>query len=137
METITKIQTTRNYINGKWQDSRGTQSYEMINPATGENIGKTVFSTQEEVDLAVKAAREAFPEWRGTPPRARARYMFKLKDLLEERFEDLSRVCSLECGKTLEESRGEVRRGIEVVELMTSAPSLMKGQSLEDIAAGL
>ncbi|MBI5881912.1 MAG: CoA-acylating methylmalonate-semialdehyde dehydrogenase [Elusimicrobia bacterium] len=137
MPTTTQVKVTKNYVNGAWVDSKGTESQEVINPATGEAIGKVVFSTSAEVDAAVKAARAAFPEWRSTPPVTRARYMFKLKNALEERFEECAKACTTEVGKTLEESRGEVRRAIEVVEVMTGAPTLMKGQSLEDIAAGL
>ncbi|NLI77600.1 MAG: CoA-acylating methylmalonate-semialdehyde dehydrogenase [Candidatus Riflebacteria bacterium] len=127
----------RNYVNGEWTTPKGKDGQEVIDPGTGEAIAQVPFSTADEVNAAVKAAREAFPEWRATPPVTRARYMFKLKNLLEERFEEAAKVCSQEVGKTLEESRGEVRRSIEVVEVMAGIPSLMKGQSLEDIAAGL
>jgi len=131
----TKI--AKNYINGEWVDVAGKESQKVLNPSTGEIIGTVNLSTAAETDKAIAAAKAAFPEWRATPPVARARYMFKLKTLLEERFNDLVKICSMEAGKTLEESRGEVRRGIEVVEVMSGIASLMKGQAMEDIAAGL
>lgn len=127
----------KNYIHGEWVESKGKESQDIINPATGEPVGRVTFSTPDEVKAAVAAAKSAFPEWRATPPMTRARYMFKLKALLEERFDDAARICTTEVGKTLEESRGEVRRAIEVVDLMAGIPTLMKGESLEDIAAGL
>ena len=131
------MKIARNYINGEWKTPQGAHSQDIINPATGEALGSVTFSTDGEVDAAAKAARAAFPEWRATPPVTRARYMFKLKQALEDRFDDAAKLCSMEVGKTLEESRGEVRRGIEVVEVMAGISTLMKGQSTEDIAAGL
>jgi len=127
----------KNYVGGEWVEPAGTESQETFDPATGEPLGRVTFSTAGDVDAAVRAARAAFPEWRATPPLSRARWLFKLKGLLEERFEEAARLCTMEVGKTLEESRGEVRRAIEVVEVMAGVPSLMKGQCLEDIAAGL
>jgi malonate-semialdehyde dehydrogenase (acetylating)/methylmalonate-semialdehyde dehydrogenase len=132
-----EIKKVKNYINGQWVEIKGKESQDIINPATGEVIGNVGFSTKEEVDTAITAAHNAFYEWRTTPPITRARYMFKLKNILEERFDELVKICSMEVGKTLEESRGEVRRAIEVVEVMTGITSIMKGQTLEDIAAGL
>jgi malonate-semialdehyde dehydrogenase (acetylating)/methylmalonate-semialdehyde dehydrogenase len=132
-----EIKVAKNYINGEWVAIQGKESLSTINPSTGETIGTVNFSDEAETNAAVAAAKAAFPEWRTTPPVTRARYMFKLKTLLEERFNDLVKICSMEAGKTLEESRGEVRRGIEVVEVMSGIASLMKGQAMEDIAAGL
>lgn len=131
------IKNVRNYIDGGWVDVKGKEGNDVVNPSTGEVMAKVNYSTKEEVDLAVSAASAAFTEWRATPPVTRARYMFKLKNLLEERFDEAVKICSMEVGKTLEESRGEVRRAIEVVEVMAGITSLMKGSSLEDIAAGL
>ncbi len=131
------IKVAKNYINGEWAAIKGKESLNVINPSTGGIIGSVNMSNEEETCAAIAAAKAAFPEWRATPPVTRARYMFKLKTLLEERFNDLVKICSMEAGKTLEESRGEVRRGIEVVEVMSGIASLMKGQAMEDIAAGL
>jgi len=94
-------------------------------------------SSPEEVNAAIAAAKEAFPDWRRTPPLVRARAFFRLKELLEEHFEELSRVQTMEHGKIIDESRGETRRGIEMVEVATGIPSLMMGYNLEDIASGI
>ena len=94
-------------------------------------------STGEEIDQAVAAAREAFPAWADTPPPDRAQALFRLKALMEEHFEELSLLVTRENGKTLPEARGEVRRGIEVVELACGAPTLLMGTSLDQIAGGI
>ncbi len=136
-EPIKKVEKVKNYINGEWVESSSDRILDVVNPATYKVIGKVPISTPEEVDDAVKAAKEAFPEWRKTTPLARVRYLFRLRDLLEESFEEISRVGTMEHGKTIDESRGETRRGIENVEVATGIPSLMMGYNLEDIARGI
>jgi malonate-semialdehyde dehydrogenase (acetylating)/methylmalonate-semialdehyde dehydrogenase len=126
----------RNYIDGEWVESEGHVE-DVVNPATGKTIARVPISTKEETEAAIAAARSAFPEWRRTPPLARTRCLFRLKELLEENFEELSRIQTMEHGKTVDESRGETRRGIENVEVATGIPSLMMGQNLEDIASGI
>ncbi len=126
-----------NFINGEWVESESAQVLNVLNPALMKTVGKVPMSTKEEVDKAVESAVRAFPEWRRTPPLARARYFFRLKELLEGRFERLSRIQTMEHGKTIDESRGETRRGIEMVEVATGITSLMMGYNLEDIAAGI
>ena len=127
----------KNYIDGEWVASKSSDIMTNVNPATGEALSEVAMSTEEEVNTAVQAAREAFKEWRQVPPVARARYLFDLKELLEENFEELSVVQTKEHGKTIDESRGETRRGIENVEVAAGIPSLMMGESLQDIAAGI
>jgi len=136
-EPIKEVLELKNYINGEWVESKPDQILDVVNPATQKIMAKVPMSTADEVNAAVKAAKEAFPEWRQTPPLARARCLFRLKELLEENFEQLSRVQTQEHGKTIDESRGETRRGIEMVEVGTAIPSLMMGYNLEDIAAGI
>ena len=85
----------------------------------------------------MQAATQAFPGWRDTPVNARAQVLYKFKALLEEHFEELARTVTTEHGKTLDEARGSVRRGIECVEVACGAPSLMQGFGLEDISAGI
>ncbi len=109
----------------------------MFNPATGKLIAHVPISTREETEKAIAAAQATFPAWRTTPPVSRARYLFRLKELLEENFEELSRIQSQEHGKTIDESRGETRRGIENVEVACGTPTMMMGQNLEDIASGI
>jgi malonate-semialdehyde dehydrogenase (acetylating)/methylmalonate-semialdehyde dehydrogenase len=135
-EPIKKVLELKNYIGGEWVGSHGEIS-DIINPATQRVIARVPNSTRDEVANAVESARSVFPEWRRTPPIARARCLFRLKQLLEERFEELSRIQTMEHGKTIDESRGETRRGIENVEVATGIPSLMMGYNLEDVASGI
>ncbi len=131
------VETLRNYIGGRWIESRTREFLDVYNPACGEVIAKTPLSTGEDVDTAVAAAKKAFPAWRDTPPVTRVRALFKFKSLLEEHFEELARIVTTEHGKTLDESRGSVRRGIECVEVACGTPSLMMGYGLENIASGI
>jgi malonate-semialdehyde dehydrogenase (acetylating)/methylmalonate-semialdehyde dehydrogenase len=127
----------RNYIGGEWIASAATRALPLTNPATGEMLGHVPLSTAGDVDLAVRAACDAFPEWRRVPSVVRARYFFKLKNLLEEHFDELAAIVTQENGKTLDEARGSVRRGIENVEHACGIPTLMMGDALEDIAPGI
>jgi len=116
-----------NYINGEWRASEALEWLEAHNPAIGEALAKVPLSPAAEVDQAAQAAARAFPEWRHTPAAARVQYLFKLKNLLEEHFEELARTVTIECGKTLAESRGEMRRAIENVEIACGIPILIQG----------
>jgi malonate-semialdehyde dehydrogenase (acetylating)/methylmalonate-semialdehyde dehydrogenase len=125
----------RNFIGGEWRASGGSEWLEDPNPATGATIARVPLSPKEDVQAAVDAAQGAWEEWRETPPIARARHFFALRDLMEGAFEDLARVVSQDMGKAIDESRGEVRRAIENVEVAAGIPSLMMGYTLEDGAA--
>ncbi|MCD4669501.1 MAG: CoA-acylating methylmalonate-semialdehyde dehydrogenase [Actinomycetia bacterium] len=127
----------KNYIGGEWVESKSTDILDIINPATAKTISKVPMSTSAEVDSAIAAAKKAYHEWRETPPLSRARHLFRLKDLIEENFEDLAKILVEEEGKTIDESRGEIRRGIENVETATGITSLMMGYNLEDVATGI
>lgn len=129
--------TLPNYINGQWCTSTATQYLDVINPATTEVLAKVPLSPASEVNQAAEAAAEAFVNWRRTPPTERVQYLFKLKNLLEEHLEDLARTITLECGKTLAESTGEMRRAIENVEVACGIPMMMQGTILEDVARGI
>jgi malonate-semialdehyde dehydrogenase (acetylating)/methylmalonate-semialdehyde dehydrogenase len=132
-----KAQDILNYVNGHWTRPSGYQKQAVTNPATSEELGEVFFSSDKDVDLAVQAASKAFVAWRKVPAGDRIQYLFKLKFLLEQNLEDLARTITLECGKTLEESRGEIRRSIENVEVACGIPSLMQGTVSEDIASGI
>jgi len=136
-EPIKEELRLKNFINGEWVESESGETWNVVNPATQRILGKVPMSTEAEVNAAINAAQEAFPEWRRTPPLARVRCLFRLKELLEKHFEELSRVQTMEHGKTIDESRGETRRGIEMVEVATGIPSLMMGSALEDIATAI
>jgi malonate-semialdehyde dehydrogenase (acetylating)/methylmalonate-semialdehyde dehydrogenase len=127
----------RNYVQGEWRQSAASESLAVLNPATGEELGRTPLSPAAEVDAAVQSARRAFPGWRRVPVTERVQYLFKLKNLLEEHVEDLARTITMEAGKTLGESRGEMRRAIENVEVACGTPILIQGYNSEDIASGI
>ena len=135
-EPIKKVRTLKNFIGGEWVESEG-EIKDIVNPATCQTIAKVPTSTKDETDAAVEAAKEAFPDWRRTTPVSRARCLFRLKELLEEHFEEISRIQTQEHGKTIDESRGETRRGIENVEVACGIPTLMQGYYSEDIASGI
>ena len=135
-EPIKEVRTIKNFIGGEWVESKG-EIKDVVNPATGKIIARVPVSTKDEINEAVKAAQQAFPDWRRTPPVNRARYLFRLKELLEENFEEISRIQTQEHGKTIDESRGETRRGIENVEVACGVPTLMQGSFSEDISPGI
>lgn len=126
-----------NYIQGEWRASRANEFADVRNPATGEVMARAPLSPAVEVGEAIQAAAAAYPAWRQTPVTERVQYLFKLKNLLEENFEELARTITLECGKTLGESQGELRRAIENVEVACGAPMLLQGDFSEDIAQGI
>jgi len=126
-----------NYIGGRWLPSSASEYLDVVNPATAAAMASVPLSPALDVDAAAEAAAGAFKAWRQTPPVDRVQFLFKLKNLLEESLEDLARTVTMECGKTLEESRGEVRRLIENVEVACGIPMLMQGYNSEDIAPGI
>ena len=109
----------------------------MINPANGEKLACVPLGAKKDLDAAVETAVSAFPKWRRTPPEERIQYLFKLKQLLERHLEELAQICTEENGKTLAESRAELGRTIENVEVACGIPTLMQGYNLEDVAAGI
>ncbi|HEY9659010.1 MAG TPA: aldehyde dehydrogenase family protein, partial [Allocoleopsis sp.] len=127
----------QNYIDGQWNVPAACEYLDVINPATTERLAQVPLSSADEVDRAAQAAAAAFPIWRRTPPPQRVQYLFRLKGLMEEHFEELSQTITLECGKTLEEARGEMRRAIENVEVACGIPMMMQGTVLEDVASGI
>src|SRR3954465_9863039 len=100
----------RNFIGGEWVPSASKEYVTITNPATGETLGSVPMGTASDVDAAVKAAQAAFPAWRDTPVANRARLLFDMRNVMEEHFDELCELCTLEHGKTLEESKGDVRR---------------------------
>ena len=126
-----------NYIGGKWVPAETGDALDVRDPASGELLGRAPLSTREDVDHAVAAARAAFPAWRATPAVERARVLFRLKALLERDKEDLARSLTREHGKIVPEARGEIQRGIENVEHACGIPTLLMGETLEDIARGM
>ncbi len=127
----------KNYINGKWVVSSSGKFRDVSNPATAEILAKVPVSSITELDDAVQLAHKAFQDWHKVPVIQRIQFLFKLKNLLEANFEDLARCITEEHGKILDESRGEMRRAIENVEVACGTPTLMMGDVVEDIAPGI
>lgn len=133
----TADQMLPNYVGGKWTRASAVESLTLFDPATGETLGCVPLSTREDVGAAVAAAKAAFPAWRETPPVERARVLFRFKALLDEHVDELAVSLTREHGKLVAESKGEVRRGIENVEHACGIPTLLMGDTLEDIAPGI
>src|SRR6202162_625362 len=132
--TLTKVP---NFINGQWVDSNATEWIDVTNPATGEVIAQTPLGSAAEAAAAVEPAAAASPDWRRTPPEDRIQPLFKLKQLLEEHVDELSRILTQENGKTFTEAKAEWRRAIENVEVACGIPMMMQGYNLEDVARGI
>ena len=137
MQASQKSHEVRNFIGGEWVEGNGRETEPVYDPATGEVIAETPLSAKEDVDRAVKAAEAAFPGWSSTPVVERTRLFFRFKMLLEEHFEELRDLVTLENGKDARDAGGEVRRGIEVVEFACGMPSLLMGESARDVARGI
>ncbi|MFN2445411.1 MAG: CoA-acylating methylmalonate-semialdehyde dehydrogenase [Vicinamibacterales bacterium] len=135
--STTAAELLSNYVGGGWHTPKAGDTLDVRNPATGDTLARVPLSSGADVDQAVGAAVTAFAGWRRTPPTERIQYLFRLKQLLEESFDDIARTTTMECGKTLTEARGELRRGIENVEVATGIPSLSMGYNVEDIASGI
>ncbi|GMA14157.1 CoA-acylating methylmalonate-semialdehyde dehydrogenase [Deinococcus metallilatus] len=133
-QTQTRLQ---NFVGGHWEPSRAAEVQPVINPATAQTLADVPLTTAQEVDRAVQAAEAAFHEWREVAVGDRIQPLFKLKALIEEHIEDLARTITDECGKTRAESIGEIRRGIENIEVATGIPMLMQGYNNENIASGI
>ncbi|MDE2751196.1 MAG: CoA-acylating methylmalonate-semialdehyde dehydrogenase [Gemmatimonadota bacterium] len=126
-----------NYVAGRWVTPDACENLAVTDPATGETLAAVPVSGRSDVDRAVAAAVAAFPAWRRTPVPERARVFFRLKALLDEHHDELAASLSREHGKNVAETWGEVQRGIENVEHAAGMPTLMMGDTLEDIARGV
>ncbi|WP_054950111.1 CoA-acylating methylmalonate-semialdehyde dehydrogenase [Numidum massiliense] len=131
------VKTIRNFINGNWVEVAGAKLEDVPNPATGETIAQVPLSSQEDVDQAVAVAKEAYETWRTVPVPQRTRILYAYHQLLTKNNEELAEIITLENGKSLTDARGEVQRGIEVVEMATATPTLMMEDGLANIAAGI
>jgi malonate-semialdehyde dehydrogenase (acetylating)/methylmalonate-semialdehyde dehydrogenase len=125
------------YIDGEWLRPAELATSPVYNPSTGEVIATVPMAGAGEVDDAVLAAHAAFPEWAGTPVIDRARIMFRYRALVENNFDEIARIISREHGKTYSESRGDLFRGLEVIEYSCGAPTLVMGDAVGNIARGV
>lgn len=133
----TAVEVLKNYIGGQWVEANTDKAEPVYNPATGEVIAHVPISSAEDVEHAVETANEAFQEWKEVAVPRRARILFKYQQLLVDNWDELARLITIENGKNFAEAQGEVQRGIENVEFAAGAPSLMMGDSLPSVAAGL
>ncbi len=131
------LSSCRAFIDGEWLEISGVEKTPVYNPSRGEIIAEVPACTKEHVDLAVEAAAAAFPAWRDTPAVERARLFFRYRQLVEENFDRICQSVSREHGKTLAESRGSAYRGIENIEYACSVPTLLMGDTLENLARGV
>jgi malonate-semialdehyde dehydrogenase (acetylating)/methylmalonate-semialdehyde dehydrogenase len=137
ISTGSAARTLRNYVGGGWVDAAASGTLEDRDPATGELAALVPLSGATDVDAAIDAARAVQPEWRAVPPQQRARALLALRDALVENRDELAALVTADMGKTIDDSRGEVGRGIESVESAAAIPHLLKGETLEGVARGV
>ena len=125
------------FIGNKLTPGKSGRTGDVTNPATGEVTAKVAFATAAEVDAAVAVGKKAQIAWAATPPLRRQRVMFNLKTLVEKRTDDLARLMSLEHGKTFDDAKGEVGRGLEVIEFSCGIAHHMKGDFTEQVASDM
>lgn len=125
--------TIANFINGELVPSQGPRTTAVYNPATGEQSGILGLASAQDVRSAAIAARKAFPAWANTPPLRRARILNRFLRILEDRIDELAQIITAEHGKVLSDAKGEIQRGMEVVEFATGAPQLLKGEVTENV----
>jgi malonate-semialdehyde dehydrogenase (acetylating)/methylmalonate-semialdehyde dehydrogenase len=133
----TGVKRIGHWIGGKAVTGQSGRSGPVYNPATGEQTGEVDFATVEEIDAAVAAAKEAFESWRKVSLAKRAELMFAIRELVHERLDDLARILTSEHGKVLSDARGEVTRGLEVIEYACGLPTLLKGGFSEQASTGI
>jgi malonate-semialdehyde dehydrogenase (acetylating)/methylmalonate-semialdehyde dehydrogenase len=135
--TETATGTVSFYINGVWETPQGRKLEGVTNPATGARIAEVPYAVAADVDRAVQAAHAAFLKWRDVPVVDRVQVMYRFKALLDKYADDVAAVLTRENGKTKDDARMEVRRMIQMVEVACGMPSLMMGDSLNDVAQGI
>jgi malonate-semialdehyde dehydrogenase (acetylating)/methylmalonate-semialdehyde dehydrogenase len=135
--TMTDLDTITHYINGAKVDTRSGRHADVFNPAVGEPCARVALGTSEDVDAAVAAAAAAFPSWAATPALTRARVLFKYLQLCQEHTDDFAAMLTREHGKTFADAKGEVARGIEMVEFAVGIPQMLKGEFTDQIARGI
>ena len=130
------MQKLKYFINGEWRDSKTEKYYDIYNPSTGEVIAKSPCCTKDEVEEAIGAAKEAYKDWSAMPVMKRVQVLYKFRDLLDERMDELVDILCKEHGKNWAEGHGDLLKVKEPVELACSAPLLMMGESLMNTSTG-
>ena len=132
---MTKV--LKNYINGQWCESRNPGLRDVINPATGEILARVPSGSKEDINEAAENAQKAWLGWRNTPATQRVQYLFRMKQVMEAHTEEIAEICTGECGKTFAESKAEIVRAIENIEVACGIPKLLQSDFSEDIATGI
>ena len=135
--TESTLKTVSFYINGKWANAEGRSVMPITNPATGREIAQVAYASEADVNRTAELAHQAYLKWRDVPVVERVQPLYRYKALLERRADDLAAALTAENGKTMDDARMEVRRSIQMVEVACGMPSLMMGDSLNDIASGI
>jgi malonate-semialdehyde dehydrogenase (acetylating)/methylmalonate-semialdehyde dehydrogenase len=130
-------QILKNYINGQWIESKGHSLLDVLNPADGRVLARVPAGSKEDISIAVDSAHPAWFSWRNTPATQRIQYLFKMKRIMEQNADDIAAICTRECGKTFSESRAEIVRAIENIEVACGIPKLLQSEFSEDIATGI
>ena len=131
-EPIKEMVKLKNYVGGEWIESKG-KIQDVVNPATQKVIGQVPFSTGDEMNAAIEAAKEAFPAWRAMPILERLRYLVKWKVAMDQHCDEISRIETMEHGKIIGEAAKGTERAIENIEVALGTPSLMMGYNLKNI----
>lgn len=132
---MTKI--LKNYINGQWCESNDARLRDVINPATGNILAKVPAGSKQDINDAADSAQRAWHEWRNTPPSQRVQYLFRMKRIIEANSDEIAEICTGECGKTFAESKAEIVRAVENIEVACGIPKLLQSDFSEDIATGI
>jgi malonate-semialdehyde dehydrogenase (acetylating) / methylmalonate-semialdehyde dehydrogenase len=134
---VRALETLPLWVNGRLEQAGASRLGEVTNPATGAVVRRVPMCNPSDVDRAVAAALAAFPAWRATPPLRRARVLMRYRELVDAHRDELAALITNEHGKTLEDARGSVQRGLEVVEFATGIPHLLKGEYSEEVGTGV
>ena len=133
----TDVATVKHFINGAHHESRSLRFGSVFDPSTGEHTRRVTLADAADIDAAIGAAAAALPGWSNTTPLRRARIMFKFKELLDAHTDELAELISREHGKVFSDAKGEVIRGLEVVEFACGIPHLIKGEFSENVGTGI
>lgn len=130
-------ETLHHYINGQRVEGTSGRFGDIYNPAIGAVVKQVPYASEEEVGAAIEVAAEALPGWSAEPPASRAQVMFAFRDIVKKNIEELAAALSSEHGKTIEDAKGSIGRGLEVVEFACGIPQLLKGEMSERVAKGV
>jgi len=136
VSTVSKISEVKSFIESSWASPKGEQ-HAIINPANGETVATLNYATAADVDRAARAAHKAFLSWREVPVVDRVQPLYKYKSLLEKHADEIATLLTTENGKVFPDALAEVKRAIQMVEVACGMPSLMMGDSLNDVARGI